>query len=193
MRIFVPIIAALALPIALDQAVAGRACYREVVEPAQYQTVAETVMVAREREIAHVVPAVLRQVEETVVVSPARTIVHDVPPEFGIVDEAVLVAPARRVWQVGYHDGERIGCWVDLPAAYEHRPRHVVIRPAQTYSELVPAEMATRLRTIVVEPAHVETETVPARYATRERVELVAPASRRWAPAPDLCPDLAAQ
>jgi len=193
MRIIIPFIAVLALPVALDRAVAGRVCYREVIVPAQYRTVAETVMVTPERDVSHVVPAVVRQVEESVVVSPARTIVHTVPAQYGVVAEDVLVAPARRVWQVGYHDGERVGCWVDVPATFEHRERRVIVRPAQVSEERVPAEMATRLRTEVVEPAHVATETIPAQFAQREHAELVTPAIRRWAPAPDLCSGLAAE
>jgi hypothetical protein len=193
MRIVVPFIAVLALSASLDQAIAGRACYREVIIPAQYQIVAETVMVKPEHEVSRLAPAVLRQVEETVVISPARTIVHSVPAQYGVVGEDVLVSPARRVWQVGYHDGERVGCWVDVPATFEHRERRVIVTPAQAFEEHVPAEMATRLRTVVVEPEHVVTETIPAQYARRAHAELVSPATRRWAPAPDLCPGLAAE
>ena len=162
-------------------------CYRRVVEPAQYQTVAETVMVEPERQIPEYVPAVARRVAETVVVEPERTVTRVVPAVYEAVNETVLVRPATREWRVRNHYGEMIGCWVDVPAQYATRQRTVEVSPSRYVEETIPARYATRVRTEIVEPARTVYRTIPARYATRERVEMVAPASARWAPASGYC------
>ncbi len=162
-------------------------CYRRVVEPAQYRTVAEQVLISPEREVAEYVPAVTRQVEETVLVRPEQQVTRVIPAEYGYEDETVLVSPATREWRTREEDGQVIGCWVTVPPIYGRRTHRVVLRPAEEVTETIPAETATRLRTEIVEPAHTITHTIPARYATREREELVAPASARWAPIEQAC------
>src|SRR3954466_5882447 len=76
-------------------------CYRHVVTPALYGSVAENVMVRAPRTVAHAIPGA-----------------------YGVVSERVLVSPPRKVWQVtrGPH-GEAIGCWGVVPAPVAPRPR----------------------------------------------------------------------
>ena len=73
-------------------------CYRRVVDPAQYRSVEEQVLVSPEREVAEYAPAVTRQVEETVVVRPEREYSRVIPAQYGYEDETVMVSPARREW-----------------------------------------------------------------------------------------------
>lgn len=162
-------------------------CYRRVVEPAQYQTVAETVMVEPERQIPEYVPAVARRVAETVVIEPERTVTRVIPAVYQAVNETVMVRPATREWRTRNHYGEIVGCWVDVPAEYATRQRTVEVSPAREVEETIPAVTATRIRTEIVEPAQTVYRTIPARYATRQHVEMVAPASAHWAPASDYC------
>ena len=162
-------------------------CYRRVVEPAQYRTVAEPVLVSPEREVAELVPAVTREVEETVVVRPATQVTHVIPATYGYQSETVLVSPAHREWRTRDENGDVIGCWVTLPPVYGRVTHRVVVEPARAVTETVPGETATRLRTEVVEPAHTVTHTIPAEYSTREREVLVAPPGARWAPIDENC------
>jgi hypothetical protein len=171
----------------LTSALAGNECYRRVESPASYRTVAETVLVEPERQVAEYVPAVTQAVEQTVVVEPAREVTETIPPQYDVVEETVLVSPARRVWQVSDRYGETVGCWVTIPPCYARQARRVLVRPAQYRTVVEPAVTATRLREEVVEPAHTVYRTIPARYAERERTVEVAPATAGWAPIGDVC------
>ena len=105
-------------------------CYRHVVTPPVYGSVAEQVMVRAPRTVAHAIPG-----------------------EYGSVAESVLVSPPRKVWQVtrGPH-GEAIGCWVVIPAQFAVRHRTVEVRAPQVVHETIPAAYATHHRTVVVQP-----------------------------------------
>src|SRR5829696_6881943 len=105
-------------------------CYRHVVTPPVYGSVAQEVMVRAPRTVAHAIPG-----------------------EYGSVAETVLVSPPRKVWQVarGPH-GEAIGCWVVILAQFAVRHRTVEVRPPQVVHETIPAAYATHHRTVVVEP-----------------------------------------
>jgi hypothetical protein len=166
---------------------AGDQCYRRVIEPAQYRTVEERVLIAPERRVAEYVPAVTRQVEETIVVRPAHEVARVSPALYRIEEESVLVRPARREWRLREHYGEIIGCWVKIPAIHAWRAYRVLVSPERVYTETVPAVTATRWRSEVVEPAHAVARVIPARYGVHERAELVAPASAHWAPTSDFC------
>jgi hypothetical protein len=187
MRVFALGLAGMVSLAAVTAAQAGNECYRRVVDPAQYRTVEESVMVAPERQAPEYIPAVTREVEETVVVEPAREITHVIPAEYGVQEETVMVSPGGRQWQTRQTYSGVVGCWVDVPPTYARQARRVLVRPAQTVSETVPLVIATSERTEIVEPAHTVYHVVPARYATRERTELVAPEGAHWAPLQDSC------
>src|SRR5947209_6313161 len=96
-------------------------CYRHVVTPPVYGSVAENVMVRAPRTVAHAIPG-----------------------EYGVVSERVLVSPPRKVWQVtrGPH-GEAIGCWVVVAPQFAMRHRHVMLRAPQVVHETIPPASAT--------------------------------------------------
>jgi hypothetical protein len=186
-RIITSAIAAAALLSGVMAAQAGgegcRTCYQKVVSPAQYRTVAETVMVRPAQTVAHTTPAVYGTVHEKVIVRPAQTIARTIPAQMGTVAETVMVAPARKEWQVTMDaHGRKIGCWVKIPAQYATQHRTVVIRPAQVVHETIPAVYGTQARHVMVRPAQVHHETIPAKYATHHRTEMVAPATASWQP-----------
>ena len=72
-------------------------CYQQVVAPAQYRAVQETVMVAPGRVIAHRTPAQYRtvMVPQTVMVAPAGVAYEQVPAEYATRQRVEMVAPAR--------------------------------------------------------------------------------------------------
>lgn len=92
-------------------------CYRHVVEPAVYGSVADRVMV-----------------------TPPRTISHVIPAAYETRSEKVLVSPARKVWEVKRdHHGNAVGCWVEIPAKYAVRHFKVQVRAEQVVHETLPA------------------------------------------------------
>jgi hypothetical protein len=109
----------------------GGECYREATLPPVYGTVSERVLV-----------------------SPPRTYDIVTPAEYRTVDETIVVAPARREWQVTRDAyGQRVGCWVDVPARYAVRQRTVMVRPATSVPYTHYPIYGTREHTVLVEPA----------------------------------------
>src|ERR1044071_5067475 len=106
-------------------------CYRKVIYPPVYGSVAETVMMRAPRTIAHVVPGEVRSVTET-----------------------VMVEPERQVWTKSYDAwGHRIKCLVTIPARYETRTRQVTVTPAYVVPQAVPAVYGVYHRQVLVEPS----------------------------------------
>ena len=175
--------AALALTCAEAEA---QQCYRRVVDPPQYSTVVERVLVAPAREVREYAPAVTQLVPQTVVVRPEQTIERVVPAQYAIEAETVQVSPAHREWVTRDEDGDVIGCWVNVPARYAQVAHRVLVAPAHVVSQTIPEETATRMVAEVAEPAHMVEHVIPAQYAERERTVLVSPGGAHWA-ALDTC------
>jgi hypothetical protein len=115
-------------------------CYRHVVQPPVYGTVAEQVMV-----------------------QAPRTYAETIPGDYQTVSETVMVAPARKVWQVTRDAyGNLVGCWVETPARYAVQHRQVMIRPPSVVRHTSPAVYATQHRQVLVQPARSGWEPVGA-------------------------------
>jgi hypothetical protein len=105
-------------------------CYRHVVTPPVYGTIAEPVMVRAPRTIAHAIPG-----------------------EYGMIAEKVLIAPPRKIWKVMPDVyGNAIGCWVVVPAQYAVQHRTVMVRAPQVVHQTLPPVYATHHRTVMVRP-----------------------------------------
>ena len=142
--------------LASSSALAGGAgcatCYRQVMTPPVYGTVANTVMVRA-----------------------PRTVAHTVPGEYGMVAEKVMVSPPRKTWQVRRDVyGHAIGCWVMTPARYAVQHRHVTMRAPQVVHETLPPAYATYHRQVLVRPASAEWQ--PIGYSGGRYL----PAPSRW-------------
>jgi hypothetical protein len=133
LRSAVPALAGLALS-ATAAAAGGEPCadcYRHVVHPPVYGVEHERVMIRAPRTHTHVIPA-----------------------EYKVVAETVLVAPARKVWQVSVDaHGQKVGCWVTIPAQYATQHRRVMVRPEQIVPVAIPAEYGTVARKVLIQPA----------------------------------------
>ncbi|MCO4053583.1 MAG: hypothetical protein HEQ16_05915 [Bosea sp.] len=161
----------------------GAHCYKLVETPPAFRHVAEEVMVRPPQRVARHVPAQFETVTETVTIRPARTVAHHVPARYAVEAETVMIAPARKVWQVSVNMfGEKVGCWVDVPAQYATRHRHVRVRDARLVHETIPAIHAERSRAVMVRPPTIEYDVVPPVYRTRHRQVMVHPGSKAWAP-----------
>jgi hypothetical protein len=161
----------------------GGSCYRLVVTPPAYSEVAEQVLVRPAQRLARYIPAEYGSVSETVTVRPAQTFSRHIPAVYGTTAETVMVAPARKVWQISIDaHGQKVGCWVTVPAQYATRHRQVVIREAQVVHETIPAVHAERHRRVLVRPATVAHDVIAAAYETRHRQVMVHPGSKAWAP-----------
>jgi hypothetical protein len=124
-------------------------CYRKVVTPPVYGTVAKPVLL-----------------------SPARTVAHAVPGEYGTVAETVMVSPPRKVWQVTVDKyGHKIGCWVTVPAQYATHHRTVMVRPPTVVHHHKPALYGVDHHTVMVAPPRAAWVPTHARPYARPSVE----------------------
>ncbi|WP_342360562.1 hypothetical protein [Terrarubrum flagellatum] len=158
-------------------------CFEKVATPPVYGSVAEQVMVAPPRHVVHRTPAEFAVVPRPVTIAPEHTVARYVPAEYASVAETVMVSPGGKRWVVrrDYY-GREIGCWEVTPPEYATRTRSVVVRPAATLYERVPAVTAMRAQHVMVRPPSVSYETIPAEYATRQRTVLVSPGGAEWRP-----------
>lgn len=161
----------------------GGGCYRKVYTPPTFATVSQQVLLQPGRIVAHQIPAEYEQVTEQVLVRPARVIPFTTPAITQTVAVQVLVAPPQRVWRVitdAY--GQEIGCWVTTPPAFAVRYHSVVVQPATTQYETIPAQFRDVSRTRLVRPASVEHEEIPPIYGTTTHEVQVSPGSSAWLP-----------
>lgn len=158
-------------------------CYRKVVTPPTYGTIAEQVVVRPGYTVARQTPASFATVHEHVTVSPEHTVARHIAPEFAQVAETVQVSPGGRVWQVTRdHYGQEVGCWVTIKPRYETRYKSVMVRPGGVVYDRVPAVTAVRARQVMVTPPSVVHEQVPAVMGVQHRTVMTSPATASWQP-----------
>ncbi|MBN9064407.1 MAG: hypothetical protein BGP06_01835 [Rhizobiales bacterium 65-9] len=178
-------LAAAALTFGLAHAQAGEcagACYEKVSGPPVYRTIVEPVMVAPPLTRTRVTPAQFVTVPQVRTIAPEHIVARQIPAEYATVNEKIMVSPGGKRWVVrrDYH-GREIGCWEETPPRFVVRQRTVLVRPASTFYERVPAVRAARPQHIMVAPPSVTRETIPAVYAMR-RVVTVSPGPVEWKP-----------
>jgi hypothetical protein len=142
LRIVIPALAGLVLSTGMASAggTPCTTCYRKVVHPPVYGVQHERVMVRAPRTLTQVIPA-----------------------EYTTVAETVLVEPARKVWQVSYDaHGQKVGCWVTVPARYATQHRKVLVRAEQVVPVAIPAVYGHVSRKVLVEPARAAWEPTAA-------------------------------
>lgn len=124
-------VAAFAVPAQAGGGCVSAECYRRVVTPPIYDTVAERVLV-----------------------QPPRTVYRTTPPVYDTVTERVLVAPGGRRWETRTDAyGQLVGCWVTTPPRYAVQTRRVLVRPPEAIPQTLPPVYATTQRRILVQPA----------------------------------------
>lgn len=110
----------------------GGDCYRQTYVPAQYGAVAQRTLVRAPRPYALVSP-----------------------PEYRTVHERVAVRPAGRVWTTRRDAwGNKVGCWVEVPAEYAVVPRQVLVRAPSVVPVANLPSWSVRTYPVVTEPAH---------------------------------------
>ena len=151
----------------------------EIVEP-EYETVTETVEVAREAEKLELIPAVFKTETKTVVVEPETEVQEVVPAEYEEVTERVKIKDAYTTWKKGEGPIQRydeatgeIMCLVTIPAEYETITKRVVKNPPRTVTKVIPAKTETLEVRVMVEPPKTRTVKIPARFEEVEVRKLV--------------------
>jgi regulator of extracellular matrix RemA (YlzA/DUF370 family) len=161
----------------------GSACYQLVETPPVYGTVDETVLIAPERHVRRRVPAIIDEVTERVVVQPETVVARHVPAEVGVVHERVMTHAGGKKWVMRRNaHGQLVGCWVTVKPSYATVARTVVTRKARVVHERRPAIVSHRTRRVVVEPARTVTDVIPAQYGVRQRHVVVSHGSKHWQP-----------
>jgi hypothetical protein len=197
--------AGLALLAMSTQALAGghaANCYEQVRTPPSYRTVHEQVMVhpggssvehipavygselrkvlvAPAQERYHVSPPVYRTVTERVMVSPARKVARTVPAVYDTVHRKVRVDDGGYTWEWRIIHGRKVLCKIKRPASYQVVAETVMVQPARTVYEVIPAQYAHQSRQVLVSGGHKERYIVPAQYDYVRQQVMVRPAERR--------------
>lgn len=154
----------------LDAAEPGM-CFHEHFVAAQFEEVADQVLVSEAYEVIEVVDAQYRWVEKEVLVSEASTRLEEIPAVYETITEEVVDVPAHTVWKKGTGPIQKIDeatgeimCLVEIPATYKTVTREVLVSPATTREIVIPAVYETvSVRELVSEAGEVRT-TVPAEY-----------------------------
>jgi hypothetical protein len=180
-------VAVAAMPLA--DALAGSKpveCYRKTYRPAVYDTVYEHVQVHGAYVRTEVTPAIYGTRKVRRLVSPERVTYRVIPAEYDIVREKVLLYPGRKVartipavvdtvhhkvkvdggyaWEYRRINGKMVLCKVKRKATWRTVAETVVVKPARTVYETVPAEYGYRDSTVLVRDARKEAVIVPAVY-----------------------------
>lgn len=160
----------------------GSSCYDLVQTPPVYGSVAESYVVRPAQRQSRVIPAEYDYVSESVLVQPERRIPRHHPAQYSTVSEKVMVHPGGKRWEVTTDaHGRTTGCWVYDKPRYAYQQRTVVVAPASTSYEVVPAVYSQRQRKVMVRPTQVVHDEIPAVYGTHHRKVLISPGSQHWA------------
>ncbi|MBK8456716.1 MAG: hypothetical protein IPL47_06075 [Phyllobacteriaceae bacterium] len=156
------------------------ACYEEVVHPATYRTVEETVQVKPAESYTVVRPAVHGVRYRIVEVEPARTIERVTPAVVKVVHRKVKVQPAGHVWTTKHIDGKRVLCKVEHPAVWKTVAETIVVKPERVTQVTVPARHEKIAETVVIEPERHERVVTPAEYGIVKKRVLVDAGGSSW-------------
>ena len=156
-----------------------------VIIPAEYETVAERIMIKAPSTRIEVIPAEYETVTETVLAKAESKKLITVPAEYETVTETIEVSPATTKWVKRKADKNclsadpndcQVWALVEVPARYEPITKTVLKTPATTKEVTVPAEYQQVTKRIVKMPAATRTIEVPAEYKTITKKVLVKPA-----------------
>lgn len=204
-RILSMAVAGTALVAMTTQTVAGgyaQSCYEKVHYPPQYKTVHETVMVDPGRKHVEVVPAVYGTQKKRVLIRPEQVSYRVIPAQYGWSNEKVMIAPSRTVarhvpavtktvhrkimvseggyaWEYQIIKGRKVLCKVKRPPVYKTVAEQIVVRPAQTVHERVPAQWGYEKRKVMISPERKERYVIAAEYGYTHEKVMVRPAEKR--------------
>lgn len=187
------------------QTVAGgyaQSCYEQVHYPAQYKTVHETLMVdpgrshvevippvygtekkrvlVRPEQVSYrVVPARYAYQQQKVMIEPERTVARHIPAVTKTVHRKVMVSEGGYTWEYQWIKGKKVLCKVKRPPVWKTVAETVVVRPAQTVHERVPARWGYEKRQVMISPERKERYVIPAEYGYTHQQVMIRPAEKR--------------
>lgn len=182
-RLHTVALAALAtLALVGETAAGGRAvaCYEEVVRPATYRTIEETVLVRPARSYMVVHPAVHAVRHRLVEIEPERVEERIVPAVVKTVHRKIKVKPAGTVWEYRHVKGKRILCEVERPAVVKTIAETIVVKPERIKRVVIAARYEKIAETVVIKPERHQTVTEPAEYAVVRKRVLVDEGGTAW-------------
>lgn len=147
-------------------------CYQRVAVANTYATVRDRVLVRAAYYDVRITPAVYGTRRVRVVATPARTVVRQTAAVYR--DEVVRVRTPGRVVVT-----RQRGCCGDVyckayrPGCTVTQTRRVLVKPARTYRETIPAVYAWRDERYLVRPEIKKAVRIPAAYGFVERRVLV--------------------
>jgi len=151
-------------------------CFKEYYSPQRYKTIAEKVVIQKERTEKKIIPAKYEIVEKTIEVKPASKKTITIPATYEYKEDKILVEKAKTVWKKGVNPAQQLNgatgeimCLVKIPAKYKTVKKKVVKTPATTKIIEVPAVTQTiKIKKLITE-ASTKTITIPAVTQTIEK------------------------
>lgn len=199
------LVAGVALSAMVTQVSAGgyaQSCYEKVHQPPVYKTVYEKVMVSPGKKYYEHVPAVYGTQKRKALIRPAQVSYSVIPAQYGWEKQHVLIEPARTVarvipavtktvhrkvmvhhggytWEWQWIKGRKVLCKVKRPPVYKTVAETVVVHPARTVHETIPARYGYEKRQVLISPARKQKHVIPAEYGYVSERVLIRPAEKR--------------
>jgi len=155
----------------LDEATGEIMCLVEV--PATYKTVTRNKLVSKAYTETVEVPAEYETIKVRELVSAAREERIEIPAEYETVTGTEISKEAEFVWHPivdnSMSSKSRTGnkiCLTESKAEYKTVKRQVLVAPATTQTEIIPAEYETKKVRKLITPAKEIAKTLPAEYKT---------------------------
>jgi len=152
-------------------------CYAKVVQPAEYDTVEEQVLVKEPSEAISIVPAEYDTVKAEVEVVPETHKLIPVPATYKEKVETIIVKPSIRLWKTSLEEeGRPVGQSL-LTAASSSGVDIQNAQPGDCFKEYyTPRKFKKTSEDILVQAEHNETEAIPPEFDTVEKTIVVKPA-----------------
>ena len=199
------LVAGVALSAMITQTAAGSyaaSCYEKVHQPPSYRTVYEKVLVSPGQRYYEYLPPVYGTQKRHVVVRPAQISYSHVPAQYAWQKERVLIEPARTVsrtipavtrtvhrkvmvhqggydWEWRWINGRKVLCKIKRGPVYKTVAETVVVHPARTVHETIPARYGYEKRKVLVSPARKQKHVIPAEYGYATERVMIRPAEKR--------------
>jgi hypothetical protein len=179
-------------------------CYAKVMTPAQYETIAEKVMIKEATEEISITPAQYETIEQNVEVIPESKKLIPVPATYKEVIETIEIKPASRVWKtslkkkalpvnqvlldaikaqgIALDSAVAKTCFKEFyqAASYKVVTEDFIVQNEHNETEVLPANFDTKEQQIEVIPASKKVVEIPAEYEYIEEKILIEEAKSVW-------------
>lgn len=155
-----------------------------VKQDAVYDTRYEKVMVKEASKKFKVIPATYKTIREKIMVTPEKRVIKTIPAKFKDEKRKVLVTEARGEWVKKKKEPNCfsenpedcfIACYEEIPAVYRTEYYQIMVSPAETREEIIPAKYKTVEKRVIDREASVVEVPVEPVYKTIATKVMITP------------------